>query len=257
MNICDNASISAIYRYPVKGLAPQKLDQTTLTLGETIPFDRKWAIENGKGRFNPEDPKHLPKINFLMLMRDERLAALDIEFNESEKTLILLRDGRSVVKGALNTPIGRQLIEQFMGSYMENELRGAPRIVQAEGHSFSDVAEKCVHIVNLASVRELERTLNKPIDPLRFRANIYLELDEPWAEFNWIGKDIGIGSARLHVYARTSRCDATNVDPDTGVRDLAIPAALMRAYGHENFGVYATVSHDGAIKTGDELKIAD
>ena len=50
-------------------------------------------------------------------MRDERLAALDIEFDEASSTLTLLRDGRSVVKGALNTLIGRQLIEQFMGQY--------------------------------------------------------------------------------------------------------------------------------------------
>lgn len=257
MNSSDDASVSALYRYPVKGLGPQKLDQINLTNGETIPFDRAWAIENGKGRFNPEDPKHLPKINFLMLMRDERLAALDIEFNESDQTLILLRGGRSVVKGALNTPIGRQLIEQFMGSYMEQELRGAPHIVQADGHSFSDVAEKCVHIVNLASVRELESRLNKPVDPLRFRANIYIEMEEPWAEFNWTDKDIEIGSAGLHVFARTSRCAATNVDPESGVRDLAIPAMLLRNYGHQDFGVYATVSASGAIKTGDALRTTD
>jgi len=257
MSSNDDATITELYRYPVKGLGPQKLDKTELVKGETIPFDRAWAIENGRGRFNPENPQHLPKVNFLMLMRDERLAALEIEFNEKDQTIILLRDGRSVVKGALNTPIGKQLIEQFMGSYMEQELRGAPHIVQAEGHSFSDVAEKCLHIVNLASVREMERTLNKSIDPLRFRANVYIDMEEPWAEFNWIGKDIEMGSAGLHVYARTSRCAATNVDPDTGVRDMAIPAMLMRAYGHEDFGVYATVSTDGAIKTGDSVRAAD
>jgi len=228
-----------------------------LVKGETIPFDRAWAIENGRGRFNPENPQHLPKVNFLMLMRDERLAALEIEFNENDQTIILLRDGRSVVKGALNTQIGKQLIEQFMGSYMEQELRGAPHIVQAEGHSFSDVAEKCLHIVNLASVREMERTLNKSIDPLRFRANVYIDMDEPWAELKWIGKDIEMGSAGLHVFARTSRCAATNVDPDTGVRDMAIPAMLTRAYGHEDFGVYATVSTGGVIKTGDNVRVAD
>jgi len=257
MTDADPSSVSAIYRYPVKGLGPQELKQTNLTKGETIPFDRAWAIENGKGRFNPEDPQHLPKINFLMLMRDERLAALDIEFNESDETLILQRDGRSVVKGALNTPIGRQLIEQFMGSYMEQELRGAPHIVQAPGHSFSDMTEKCVHIVNLASVREIERTLNKSIDPLRFRANIYIETDEPWAEFKWIGKDIVIGSAGLHVFARTGRCAATNVDPETGSRDMAIPEMLMRTYRHSEFGVYAKVATDGLIKTGDTIRAAD
>lgn len=257
MTSSDIATVSALYRYPVKGLGPQKLDQTALEEGATIPFDRAWAIENGRGRFDPENPQHLPKINFLMLMRDERLAALGIEFNETDSTLILQRDGRSVVKGALNTLIGRQLIEQFMGSYMEKELRGAPHIVQAPGHSFSDVDEKCVHIVNLASVRELERALNKPVDPLRFRANIYIEMDEPWAESGWVGKQVGIGEAKLDVFARTGRCAATSVDPETGVRDMAIPAALMRAYGHQDFGVYAKVATGGVIKTGDTFRAPD
>ena len=122
MSSTDDATITELYRYPVKGLGPQKLDETKLEKGETIPFDRAWAIENGRVRFNPENPQHLPKVNFLMLMRDERLAALEIEFNENDQTIILLRDGRSVVKGALNTlflrPTRLFLITKFMSSIM-------------------------------------------------------------------------------------------------------------------------------------------
>lgn len=248
-------SITAIYRYPVKGLRGQKLDSAALTEDETIPFDRAWAIENGPGRFDPQNPKTLPKISFLMLMRNERLAALDMEFDEAEETLTLLRGGRQVARGALKTQLGRQLIEQFIAGYMPDDLRGAPRIVHAPGHSFSDVAEKCVHIVNLASVRELERATGKPIDPLRFRANIYIEADAPWIEFGWVGETVRMGDATLEVCARTDRCDATNVDPQTAVRDMAIPATLMRAYGHQDFGVYAIVSGGGTIAPGDSVKI--
>ena len=167
------------------------------------------------GRFDPAAPRHLPKINFLMLMRDERLATLRTQFDDATETLTILRDGKQVARGQLTTPLGRQLIEQFIGAYMKAELRGAPKIVHASGHSFSDVADKCVHIVNLASVRELERTLGRPVDPLRFRANLYLEEVEPWAEFGWMGKEIEVGDARLSVFKRTRRCEATNVDPAT------------------------------------------
>ena len=256
MTETDNSSVTAIYRYPVKGLGPQQLDEVAVEAGETIPFDRAWAIENGRGGFDPEKPSYLPKIHFLMLMRNERLAALDIEFDETDSTLTLLRDGKAVVSGALNSQTGRQLIEQFMGSFMERDLRGAPHIVHAEGHSFSDVAEKCLHIVNLASVRELERALGKTIDPLRFRANVYIEAHRPWIEFDWVGGRCGIGEARLQVFDRTSRCAATNVDPQTGERDMAIPAALMRTYGHEDFGVYAKVTQGGTVRTGDAVRTA-
>jgi len=82
---------------------------------------------------------------------------------------------------------------------MQADLRGPPKIVRAPGHSFSDMAAQCVHIVNLASVRELERALGRPVDPLRFRANLYLEGIAPWTELRWLGKAICVGAARLAV----------------------------------------------------------
>ena len=165
-----------------------------------------------------------------------------------------MRDGKQVARGQLSTPIGRQLIEQFIAAYMAKELRGAPKIVHAPGHSFSDVAAKCVHIVNLASVRELERVIGRPVDPLRFRANLYLEGLPPWAEFTWLDKEIGIGDAKLRIFTRTQRCDATNVDPEIGVRDMAIPATLQRTWGHADFGVYGKVTTGGALAVGDPVR---
>lgn len=240
-----------LLRYPVKGLTPQPLPSITLKAGEAVPLDRAYAIENGPGRFDPARPQHLPKIAFLMLMRDERLAALESHFDEATHTVTILRAGKQVAKGDLRTRLGRSMIEQFLAAYMKDNLRGAPRIVSAPGHTFSDVAMKCLHIVNLASVRDLERIAGRPIDPLRFRANIYLDGAEPWAEFKWLGAPIGVGGVQLKVEKRTQRCDATNVDPATAVRDLALPALLQRTFGHSDFGVYATVTSDGAIAVGD------
>ncbi len=68
------AQIDAIYRYPVKGLSPQPLPQTRLAVGQTLPADRLYAIENGPCGFDPAAPAYFPKQRFLMLMRNERLA---------------------------------------------------------------------------------------------------------------------------------------------------------------------------------------
>ena len=224
-----------------------------LTQGETLPYDRAWAIENGPGRFDEQAPRYLPKIAFLMLMRNERLATLETQFDEETETLTILRGGRQVSRGQLGTTLGRRMIEQFMAAYMKDALRGAPRIVSAPGHSFSDVAAKCLHVVNLATVAEVERVAGQAVDPLRFRANLYLDGVPAWEEFAWIGKEIAIGTARLKVFDRTTRCDATNVDPHTGARDMAIPATLQRRWSHTDFGVYAQVTADGPIATGDEI----
>ncbi len=117
------------------------------------------------------------------------------------------------------------------------------------------MAAKCVHIVNLASVRELERAAGNPVNPLRFRPNIVIDGAVPWEEFSWIHNEIAVGGAKLAVLERTSRCAATNVDPDTGKRDMAIPAVLQRTWGHTDFGVYARVSNDGAIAIGDAITV--
>lgn len=247
--------IVSLYRYPVKGLSPQPLENAALSPGQTIRGDRIYAIENGPGRFDPDQPRHLPKINFLMLMRHERLAALQTHYDDATETLTILRDGKQVARGALNSKLGRQLIEQFFVGYMKKELKGPPKIVSAEGHSFSDVAEKCLHLVNLETVRALESVVGTPVDPLRFRANVYFDGVKPWEELKWVGQQLRIGDAKLQVFAKTQRCDATNVNPSTAERDMAIPPTLMRTYNHMDFGIYAQILEGGQISPGATIEI--
>lgn len=241
----------AIYRYPAKGLSPQPLQRTALAVGATIACDRLYAIENGPSGFDPDKPAHLPKQRFLMLMRDEALAALKTEFEETSHTLSITVDGGKAARGDLRTAEGRAAIERFFATYCADALRGPPRILHARGHSFSDVARKVVSIINQASVAELERAIGRPVDPLRFRANLYVAGWPAWREFDLLGKTIAAGSTHLRIVKRIVRCAATNVDPASGIRDLAIPATLMREFGHMDCGVYAEVVGAGTLAIGD------
>lgn len=247
------ARIVALYRYPVKALSPERLDRVTLTAGATMPFDRAYAIENGPGRFDPEAPQHLPKVTFITLMRNARAATLDTTFDDATETLTIGRGGKQVARGQLTSKLGRSLIEQFLAAYLKDELRGAPRIVFAPGHSFSDVKDKCLHIINLASLRELERAAGRALDPLRFRPNVVIDGLPPWAEFDWDMKDLALGEARVQGLGRTQRCAATNVDPATANRDIDLPALLQRTWGHDDFGFYARVTAGGGVATGDGI----
>jgi uncharacterized protein YcbX len=76
-----------------------------------------------------------------------------------------------------------------------------------------------------------------------------------WEESGWVGATIAIGEAALDVFKRTERCAATNVDPETGRRDMAIPAVLQRTWGHTDFGVYARIAADGVAKLGDPVAV--
>ena len=247
------AAVESIYRYPVKGLSPERLDGVRLEPGQTLPSDRKYAIENGPSGFDPVAPAYFPKTQFLMLMRNERLATLDTRYEDARHTLTVRGEGRELARGDLSTREGRLAIEAFFRRFMPAELRGPPKVLTAPGHSFSDVAAKVVSIVNLATVAAIETVVGVPVHPLRFRANLYVAGWPAWHEFSLVGQEIAIGAARLKVTKRIVRCAATNVDPDTGMRDLTIPATLMQTFDHMDCGIYATVIAGGAIAPGDSI----
>jgi hypothetical protein len=247
--------IQAIYRYPVKGLTPEALSGTCLVPGETIPGDRLYAIENGPSGFDPMAPRHRPKTRYLMLMRNERLATLSTRFEEAGHVLAVEHEGREAARGSLKTTAGRAAVETFFAQFCADELRGPVKILHAAGHSFSDVARKVVSIINVASVAALENAAGAPVHPLRFRGNLYVSGWPAWHEFALLGREIAVGTdVRLKVVKRIVRCAATNVDPDTGIRDLAIPETLMNVFGHSDCGVYAQVVLGGPIAVGDPVR---
>ncbi len=252
------ASLKAIYRYPIKGLSPEALAATELAPGATIRADRLYAIENGPTGFDAAAPAYFPKTCFLMLMRNERLAGLDTRFDEASHTLVLREGDREAASGNLRTPDGRRAIEDFFSNYCAGALRGPPRVLYGDGHSFSDVARKVVSIINVASVAALETMVGAPVDPLRFRANLYVHGWPAWSELERVGAHLRVGAhARLKVVKRIVRCAATEVEPGTGIRDLPIPDTLRRNLGHADCGIYAEVIAGGPIAIGDRVAFCE
>ena len=248
--------ISSLYRYPVKGLSGEALPSVTLAADAYFPFDRLFAVENGHSGFDEDAPEHQPKIKFLMLMRNERLAKLSTKFDEFTNILTISRDGRQVSRGEISAPLGRSIIEQFFAAFCKDDLRGPPKLLAApDGFRFTDSRKGFVSLINLASVRDLARVIGQDLDPLRFRGNIMLEGLEPWAENDLVGKTIQLGVVKFEVLKRIERCAATNVNLQTATRDLNIPKTLLTAFGHTDCGVYARVVNSGEIKLKDEILI--
>lgn len=248
-------AVDRIYRYPVKGLSPENLARTTLVAGQGLASDRRYAIAHGSTPFDVEAPAWMPKHNFLMLAKNERLAMLRTVFDDATTTLTVERNGRQVVRADISTQTGRTLVEQFFAAFMGAESRGSPKLVEAPGHMFSDTARKVVSIVGLASVADIERVARAPVDPLRFRANLYLAGTRAWEEFDWIGRELGVGPARLRVLDRIGRCPATNVDPATAQRDMNVPRLLQDGFRHIDCGIYAEIVAGGEIAPGDAVTL--
>jgi uncharacterized protein YcbX len=256
MSPIPSAQVASLYRYPVKGLSPEPLASVRLEPGQTFPGDRRYAIENGPSGFDPHAPAWRQKSAYLMLMRNEQLARLRTHY-EDRNHLLTIREGNEVVaQGDLETAAGHTAIEAFFAANFERELKGPPRLLSGGGHSFSDVARKVVSIVNLASLKAIENMVGQTVHPLRFRANLYVGGWPAWSESELLGQTLAIGEARLKVVKRITRCAAVNVDPDTAARDLEIPPALMRRFGHNECGIYAEVIAGGAVAVGDGVALS-
>jgi hypothetical protein len=129
--------------------------------------------------------------------------------------------------------------------------------VEAPGHNFTDIPQKSVSIISLASLAALERAHGMRLDPLRFRANFYVSGGAEWADFALMGQEVMLGGARLRVWKRIVRCPATEVNLETGERDAKPPRVLMQNFGHADLGVQAEVLEGGHVGVGDALEAVE
>ena len=246
--------VAALYRHPIKGFTPQRIDYADLVAGELFPGDRMFAVENGPSGFDATAPAWIAKQKFAVLASIPAVAKARTVYDLDSGVLTVSAEGRPHFAGHLGDPDAREAFCVWLAALIDAEdLRGPLRIVDAPGHRFMDHPKGHVSIVNLASVRDLEARLGRPLDPLRFRANVYVEGWPAWADNDWTGRDFMLGFARAKVFAPIVRCAATHVDPATGVADIEVVKALHDNYGHLNLGVYAHVVDSGRIGVGDAV----
>jgi hypothetical protein len=250
--------LARICRYPVKGLSVEELDEVILSPGESLPGDRRFAIARGSAGVDTVEPDWASKQNFVTLLRTERLAQLTTRFDAESGELSILRGGRPVAKGRITDPTGRTVIDQFLAAFLKDDVNRTPRLVDAgEAGHLLDRPQAEVSIINLASVRDVERVAKQAIDPVRFRGNLLIDGLAPWVEFEWADREIAIGNLRLRVTEPIVRCAATDVNPETAKRDTNLPKLLKRGFGHVNMGMLAEVTAGGTLQTGDSLTPPD
>lgn len=246
--------VNGIYRYPVKGLSAEPLRGIDLAAGRPFPFDRVFALARPNVPIDVENPKWAKKGLFLMLMLEEGLAKARTRLDLDTMRMTIELDGGLSRTASIETAAGRSEVEEIFG-----RLAGTgdvpPRLVRSQGGHFMDKPDNVISLINLATIRDLEKRWGTSLDPLRFRANFYIDGPEPWEEFDWIGHDVVVGDAVFTVDRRNGRYGATNVNPQTGERDRDIPAALRANFGHKDVGVYLLTKVGGKVVLGDEIRV--
>lgn len=247
--------LTAITRFPVKGLGPEQLQQVELTARTALPLDRAWAIENGPSPFDDSAPGHVKKKHFLMLAGQAELARLDCRYAADACTVTVSLDDASPIEVRLDDAGTHAPLFDCLETLLGDAVRGPLRLVHAPGQAMTDIPMPQISLINAASVRDLAEKTGLALDPLRFRGNLLIDGLAAWEEFQLVGQDIRIGGVELRVESRIRRCTATSVDLETGTRNTDVPAALFEHYGHMDCGLYLTVLEDGVIALGDPVSL--
>lgn len=249
--------VAALWRHPVKGFTPEPLDGADLPTEGWFPGDRMFAVEDGPSGFDRAAPEHLPKQKFTVLMRTAEVAGVRTRWDEAARILHAGADGRPDLAVAVDDPASRAGFEAWLTAVLGDAVVGPLRLVSAEGldHRFMDHPLGRISILNLASVRDFEARVGRPVDPLRFRANVWVEGWPAWIENDGTGRELILGGARLTGVKPIVRCAATHVDPWTAERDFDLVPALFEQYGHRWCGLYATIAEGGPVRTGDRVEM--
>jgi uncharacterized protein len=218
------ASVVEIWRYPVKSMAGERLDSCAVT-DRGLEGDRRWAfIDHSPARagkwFNIK--QHAPLMTFHARLID---GALDV----------LAPDGSSVA-------LDDALVRRF-----EAETQRPIELRELPGENF-DAAH--VLIVNLATVDAFALEAGVPIDPRRFRANLYVDGLESEEELGWLGRVIRAGDVELEVVDRCERCKVITMDPDTTQATPELLRLLVERHD-ERLGMYCRVVRPGRVSVGD------
>jgi uncharacterized protein YcbX len=244
--------VAAIMRHPVKGFTPEPLASVDLRPGEGLPCDRIFAVENGPSGFDPDHPAFIPKQKFAVLAALADVARARTAFDEATGVLTAKADGLPDFAAPLTDEAGREAFARWLGDLLGEAAYGPLRVLPApSAHRFFDHPRGQISIINLASLRNLEARIGRPVDPLRFRANLYVDGWPAWAEHGWVGRRLVLGPLEAEVFKPIVRCAATHVDPISARRDMDVTRALFDHFGHMHCGIYVHAKTAGRIGLGD------
>ena len=256
--------LARLMRYPVKGLPGEDLHETPLAAGEGIVHDRRFALTSTVA--STMDGAWMACHSFFINARQDGLLRFRQKLDDKANMLHLTSPHGSVLSIDLTDPdaiaqANRQL-PMFLWSLETGDANPFPPMLaerRREAGSLSgywDFTDSAISLINLASVREIEKAAGVGVDPVRFRGNLLVDGLEPWEEFSFPGRRLQIGGAELEGIRPAARCPATSVNPATASRDLDVPAIMTKAFGHNYCGIYLRVVKPGTMKPGDPVRIS-
>ena len=265
MNRATEPRVTQIFVHPIKGLTAQSVDRVILEADVGIRGDRAFALmfEDAGGADEAIVP-WMPKKHFAVQNDWPGLAALDCHYDAQTDRLQVYHQGNEVFTAQTDTD--RDRINRFFSDYLatltptEKARHPIPSPVKLVGtHTgetrYPDRQPVHLSILSQATLDAIGEAVGHAIDVRRFRPNVLIDGVAAWEEFNWVGREMMLGAAKIQVCAPIGRCLNIEVHPDSGVRDMPLFSWLGKHFGHAKTGVVAKVLTAGSLGVGDGLQL--
>lgn len=243
--------VSALYRHPLKSHGREALQNETLHAGQSMPFDRRWAVAHHASKADGSD--WVPCQNFSRGSKAPGLMAINAVLNEQSGTLTLSHPDCPDL--TFNPDQDTTPFFDWVHPLVPSNRAQPDRILKLVERGFTDTNYPSVSLCNTASHAAVSERAGTDLSPMRWRGNIWFDGAEAWQEWDWIGKEITLGGAVLIARERIVRCLATATNPVSGVRDVDTLGILNKTWDHQNFGIYAEVIKGGPVALGDNLTV--
>ncbi len=247
--------LAHICRHPIKSIGWEALRMTDLSAGKVLPFDRHWALAHDAAAFEGQPEVWQTKRNFVRGAASPTLMAVKAHLSPDGKRVSLSHPDAAPLEIAPDTEEGSRALCDWIRPMWPANRPEPNRIVSAGSQALTDVSDPFVSVLSVTSNRDLGERIGEILSIHRWRGNLWLDGFPPFEEFNWIGHRIRIGGAVLRIRERITRCNATRGNPETGIADADTLGALQNAFGHRDFGVYATIETGGHIRVGDKAEL--
>ena len=248
--------VSSITTYPIKGLAGQSHETIAVTTAGLLPGDRQYALSSGTAQSrDASQDSWLKKAHFLQTMSQEALAKIALYYNAADQHLRLTdtHTGALLFDGHLNRQDDSALLCQNIASFL-GTLERIPRLFALQdGAGMTDTKTPYIAFGNRASIEDFAEKAAISDDERRYRLNVVMSGEAPFAEYELLGKMAQLGTAEFSFIEPVGRCAAIEVDPSTAERRKGLVSLMQDCYGATDMGVFATVTKAGEFRVGDKL----
>lgn len=245
--------LAHIVRHPIKSIGYEDLSSASLTQGRALPFDRVWAVAHQAASFGLHPAEWASKRNFVRGVAAPDLMAIRARLNETTGQITLTHPRAETI--TVDPVADADTLLDWLRPMWPDTRPAAAGVVQIPGQPLADWPNPFLALLGLGSLHDLSQRMGQDLSIHRWRGNLWVDGWPPFHEFDLIGRRLRIGGAQLEIVQRITRCNATKVNPATGLTDADTLSALQSGYGHQDFGVYAVVTQSGPIAVNDIIEV--